>query len=113
MGADGVGAGVRVAVPDGAAVVAAEGSIAGAAAASANGAPAVAAAATGAAAATCTHVGGPLDEGERDGTCVQCPWHGSVFDLRDGRVIHGPATSPIRAYETRISESGQVEVRPV
>jgi len=65
-----------------------------------------------AAAATCTHVGGPLDEGEHEGPCVTCPWHGSVFDLRDGRVIHGPATSPIRAYETRISESGQVEVRP-
>lgn len=64
-----------------------------------------------AASATCTHVGGPLDEGERDGTCVQCPWHGSVFDLRDGHVVHGPATAPIHAYETRVS-GDQVEVRP-
>jgi nitrite reductase/ring-hydroxylating ferredoxin subunit/uncharacterized membrane protein len=63
-----------------------------------------------AASATCTHVGGPLDEGERDGTCVTCPWHGSQFDLRDGRVLHGPATSPLHTYETRI-ENGQVEVR--
>jgi nitrite reductase/ring-hydroxylating ferredoxin subunit/uncharacterized membrane protein len=63
-----------------------------------------------AASATCTHVGGPMDEGERDGTCVTCPWHGSQFDLRDGRVIHGPATSPLYAYETRII-GDKVEVR--
>lgn len=63
-----------------------------------------------AASATCTHVGGPLDEGERHGTCVICPWHGSEFDLRDGTVIHGPATSPIHAYETRV-EGGTVQIR--
>lgn len=63
-----------------------------------------------AASATCTHVGAPLDKGERDGTCVTCPWHGSVFDLRDGHVVHGPATSPIHAFDTRVT-SDQVEVR--
>ncbi len=63
-----------------------------------------------AASATCTHVGGPLDESKRSGTCVTCPWHGSEFDLRDGRVIHGPATSPIHVYEARVTD-GQVEVR--
>ena len=63
-----------------------------------------------AASATCTHVGGPLDEGELSGTCVTCPWHGSEFDLRNGRVIHGPATSPIHANEARVTD-GQVEVR--
>lgn len=61
--------------------------------------------------ATCTHVGGPLDEGELNGTCVVCPWHGSEFDLRDGKVIHGPATSPIHAYETRVL-NGTVQIRP-
>lgn len=63
-----------------------------------------------AASATCTHVGGPLDEGERDGTCVTCPWHGSVFDLRDGQVVHGPATSPLHAFETRVHD-GRVQLR--
>lgn len=65
-----------------------------------------------AATATCTHVGGPLDEGEVSGSCVTCPWHGSVFDLQDGRVIHGPATSPLVAFETRV-EDGEVQVRPL
>lgn len=62
-----------------------------------------------AASATCTHVGGPLDEGEMDGTCVTCPWHGSVFDLVDGQVITGPATTPLHAYETRVHD-GKVQV---
>ncbi len=65
-----------------------------------------------AASATCTHVGAPLDEGELAGTCVTCPWHGSVFDLRDGRVIHGPTSTPLHAYETRVAD-GKVEVRPI
>lgn len=63
-----------------------------------------------AASATCTHVGAPLDEGERDGTCVTCPWHGSQFDLRDGSVVHGPATAPLHAFATRVVD-GQVEIR--
>jgi nitrite reductase/ring-hydroxylating ferredoxin subunit len=58
----------------------------------------------------CTHLGAPLNEGELDGTCVTCPWHGSVFDLQDGSVLHGPATTPLEKLETRIRD-GMVEVR--
>lgn len=58
----------------------------------------------------CSHAGGPLDEGTiRDG-CVECPWHNSVFALRTGAVVHGPATFPEPAYETRVTD-GRVEVR--
>lgn len=62
--------------------------------------------------ATCTHVGGPLDEGEIDAAqcTVTCPWHGSVFDLRDARVLHGPASSDGDAYEVRV-EAGTVSIR--
>lgn len=60
--------------------------------------------------AVCTHVGGPLDEGEHEGTRVTCPWHYSVFDIRDGRVIHGPATASLVAYDTRI-QNGTVQIR--
>lgn len=41
---------------------------------------------------TCSHAGGPLDEGSLDGMVVTCPWHGSRFDVRNGRVCGGPAT---------------------
>lgn len=60
--------------------------------------------------AVCTHVGGPLDEGDLNGTCVTCPWHGSEFDLRDGKVLHGPATTPVHAFETRVTD-GTVQIR--
>ena len=60
--------------------------------------------------AVCSHAGGPLDEGSFEGVCVRCPWHDSVFDLRDGSVRHGPATYPEPAYDVRV-ERGSVEVR--
>ena len=63
----------------------------------------------------CTHLSGPLASGEliggdTDNPCVACPWHGSVFELRTGDVVHGPATAPQHRFETRIVD-GVVEVR--
>lgn len=52
----------------------------------------------------CSHLSGPLSEGEyRDG-CLTCPWHGSTFRVRDGAVARGPATAPQPAFRTRIAE---------
>jgi nitrite reductase/ring-hydroxylating ferredoxin subunit len=62
-------------------------------------------------AARCSHLGGPLDEGERNGNVVTCPWHGSQFDLCTGDVVEGPAVFPQPVYETRV-RSGRVELRP-
>jgi nitrite reductase/ring-hydroxylating ferredoxin subunit/uncharacterized membrane protein len=61
-------------------------------------------------AATCNHFSGPLQEGEREGDTVVCPWHGSRFDLCSGEVIDGPAVFPQSRYETRVRE-GSIEVR--
>jgi len=62
--------------------------------------------------AKCTHLGGPMDEGEIDLTActTTCPWHQSVFNLRDGSVVHGPATVSLPAYEVK-REGGRVLVR--
>jgi nitrite reductase/ring-hydroxylating ferredoxin subunit len=64
----------------------------------------------------CAHLGGPLHQGRVvavDGAaCVSCPWHGSTFRLSDGAVVHGPATARQPAFESRISDSGWVQVRP-
>ena len=62
-------------------------------------------------AATCSHLGGPLDQGERDGDVVTCPWHGSRFDVCDGRVLAGPAAFPQPVYESRIVDR-RIELRP-
>jgi nitrite reductase/ring-hydroxylating ferredoxin subunit/uncharacterized membrane protein len=59
---------------------------------------------------TCSHAGGPLDEGELADGCVICPWHGSSFRLSDGHIARGPATVPQPAYETRV-RGGKIEVR--
>ena len=62
--------------------------------------------------ATCPHAGGPLDEGTLDGDIVECPWHGSRFCMRDGRVLTGPATVHAPRYDVRV-RNGQVEVRRI
>ena len=60
---------------------------------------------------TCSHLGGPLDEGELlDNNTVKCPWHDSVFSLEDGSVVDGPATEKQPQFDVRIS-NGQIEVR--
>lgn len=58
----------------------------------------------------CTHRGGPLHEGRIVDGCVECPWHGSQFELSDGSVRHGPATRPAPAYQVQVS-GGRVRVR--
>ncbi len=50
---------------------------------------------------TCTHVGGPLSEGELEGTMVTCPWHGATFDIKTGAVLGPPASDGVRSYEVK------------
>jgi nitrite reductase/ring-hydroxylating ferredoxin subunit/uncharacterized membrane protein len=46
----------------------------------------------------CTHKGGPLSDGVLICGTVQCPWHGSQFDVQTGAVKCGPAEDPIETY---------------
>ena len=59
---------------------------------------------------TCTHLGGPLSEGELDEEGIRCPWHGSRFCLADGSVLNGPATFKERVFEVRVRD-GEIQVR--
>jgi nitrite reductase/ring-hydroxylating ferredoxin subunit/uncharacterized membrane protein len=54
----------------------------------------------------CTHKGGALSGGALICGIVQCPWHGSQFDVRTGQVKAGPAEEPITTFqvETRQGE---------
>jgi uncharacterized membrane protein/nitrite reductase/ring-hydroxylating ferredoxin subunit len=47
----------------------------------------------------CTHKGGSLAGGMMICETVQCPWHGSQFDVRNGTVKAGPATEKISTYK--------------
>ena len=50
----------------------------------------------------CTHDGGPLADGTLEGYEVECPWHGSKFDVRTGEVRNPPASEPEPAYEVKV-----------
>ena len=39
----------------------------------------------------CPHRGGPLGEGDLDGTAVSCPWHAWRFDVTTGANVNNPA----------------------
>ncbi len=60
--------------------------------------------------ATCTHAGGPLDEGTLEGDVVTCPWHGSRFSVVTGAVKTGPASIAQPRYEVRVRE-GKIELK--
>jgi nitrite reductase/ring-hydroxylating ferredoxin subunit/uncharacterized membrane protein len=60
--------------------------------------------------AVCGHDAGPLDEGSFDGAEVTCPWHQSVYDVRDGSVVHGPTCYSEPAYDVRVFD-GKIELR--
>ena len=53
----------------------------------------------------CTHKGGPLSDGVLICGTVQCPWHGSQFDVKTGEVKCGPAKKKIGTHA--IEESNQ------
>jgi nitrite reductase/ring-hydroxylating ferredoxin subunit len=59
--------------------------------------------------AVCSHAGGPLEEGTFEEYCVTCPWHDSVYDVRDGTLVHGPTTYNQPRYRARI-RNGQIEL---
>jgi nitrite reductase/ring-hydroxylating ferredoxin subunit/uncharacterized membrane protein len=58
----------------------------------------------------CSHMSGPLSDGELADGRLTCPWHGSVFRIEDGSVARGPATAPQPSFQVR-EQAGAIEVR--
>ena len=54
---------------------------------------------------TCTHRGGPLDEGELEGNIVICPWHGGQFDVTTAKVIGPPPIKDEILFDVRVEGS--------
>ena len=54
----------------------------------------------------CSHDDGPLAEGEfNPAACtVECPRHGSLFDLTTGRPKTLPAYAPVRTFTTTVED---------
>ncbi len=59
----------------------------------------------------CPHADGPLSEGEIEGDEVECPWHGSRFNIKTGAVTAEPAGKNVRTYNLRVTgDDIEVEV---
>ena len=58
----------------------------------------------------CSHEGGPLADGKLEGYEVECPWHQSVYDMTDGRLVHSPSTFNQPRFDVRVYDN-QIEVR--
>jgi 3-phenylpropionate/trans-cinnamate dioxygenase ferredoxin subunit len=52
----------------------------------------------------CSHAEASLAEGEIWDTTVECPRHGSEFDLRTGEPGALPATQPVPVYDVTIED---------
>jgi nitrite reductase/ring-hydroxylating ferredoxin subunit len=50
----------------------------------------------------CTHAGAPLNEGSLEGELVECPLHGSVFNVTNGEVVGPPAEDELRVFQVRV-----------
>ena len=49
----------------------------------------------------CIHRGGPLGEGDVEGSVVTCPWHGWKFDVTTGTCLANPSTK-VERYEVQV-----------
>lgn len=49
---------------------------------------------------SCTHEDCSLSAGALEGEAVECPCHGSCFDLATGNVLNLPAVLPLQTYPT-------------
>jgi 3-phenylpropionate/trans-cinnamate dioxygenase ferredoxin subunit len=60
---------------------------------------------------TCTHQEASLSEGELDleRCAIECPLHGSAFDLRTGDPVSLPAVEPVRVHRVEVAD-GMIRV---
>jgi nitrite reductase/ring-hydroxylating ferredoxin subunit len=58
---------------------------------------------------TCTHEECPLSDGIVTDGEVECPCHGSIFDMRTGEALTGPALESLQTYRVRV-EDGRIQV---
>lgn len=52
----------------------------------------------------CTHIGGPLSDGDLEGEVLTCPWHGAQFNVLTGKVLRGPARQNLQTYIVRVED---------
>ncbi|TME49190.1 MAG: bifunctional 3-phenylpropionate/cinnamic acid dioxygenase ferredoxin subunit [Chloroflexi bacterium] len=61
---------------------------------------------------TCSHAEASLSEGDLDvdRCAIECPLHGSTFDLRTGEPLTLPAVEPVRVHHVDVDQNGVLRV---
>jgi 3-phenylpropionate/trans-cinnamate dioxygenase ferredoxin subunit len=65
--------------------------------------------------AVCSHAHSFLDEGDVDidESTIECPKHGSTFDLETGRPTSLPATQPVATFPVNVEgDDVMIEMQP-
>ncbi len=60
--------------------------------------------------AVCPHRGGPIADGQIDGSIVLCPLHMNAFELATGRSTTGQ--EPLASWAVHIDEAGEILISP-
>ncbi len=58
----------------------------------------------------CTHMSCPLSKGTLKGENIECVCHGSIFELKTGNVVRGPADKPEPKYDVKV-EDGKILIK--
>ena len=53
---------------------------------------------------SCGHRQAPLSKGTLDGHIIECPLHFAQFDVRTGKLVDGPVSADVAAYEVRVED---------
>lgn len=56
---------------------------------------------------TCSHAQASLAAGDIDleECTIECPYHGSLFDIRSGKVLSFPASRPVKTYTVTVVDN--------
>jgi nitrite reductase/ring-hydroxylating ferredoxin subunit len=58
---------------------------------------------------TCTHDGGPLDQGHLNGDVIECPRHGGRFNVVTGKAVRMPAVAGVETFPVKV-EGDEIKV---
>ena len=61
---------------------------------------------------TCSHAQASLSEGDLDGYQIMCPLHGAEFDVRTGKALTFPATSPVESFPIEVEDGDLIVTIP-
>ena len=54
----------------------------------------------------CTHQYALMTDGYFDGTCIECPLHQALFDVKTGAALEGPVKEGLRSFPAEERDDG-------